>query len=261
MKVEVIYRDHRNPDETAKVRILARNACPAWLQLHCKNAMFFSRKGQGTYRKSSNLPPVNASVTEFSLLLSETFKAEILKPMQTDPEILGPIYLETVIHNFRTYKTLGDKTLGQLKPDEWHKTLSPESNSAAILVQHLAGNMQSRFTDFLTSDGEKPTRNRDAEFETQALTGAELLTLWENGWQTVLKTVENLSPADLTKTVTIRTEKQSVIAALNRQVAHYAYHVGKLVLLVKTFRDADWQQLSIAKGSSQTYNQQVAAAQ
>jgi len=148
----------------------------------------------------------------------------------------------------------------QLKDDAFFITLDPESNSIAILVKHLAGNMRSRFTDFLTSDGEKPGRHRDQEFEMQAIpTRAELMRWWEEGWAHVFSTIEGLTPEDLMRTVTIRGKPHTVLQALNRQLAHYAYHVGQIVFLTKHLRSNEWESLSIPPGKSEEYNRKAAA--
>jgi hypothetical protein len=136
-------------------------------------------------------------------------------------------------------------------------TLDPESNSIAILVKHLAGNMRSRFTDFLTADGEKPDRNRDQEFEiTSATTRADVMRWWENGWTCVFAAVEGLKPEDIMRTVTIRGEPHTVMQALNRQIAHYAQHTGQIVFLAKHFRSGEWKTLSVPRGKSKEFNAQ-----
>ena len=141
-------------------------------------------------------------------------------------------------------------------------TLDAESNSIAIIVKHMAGNMRSRWMDFLTTDGEKPDRNRDTEFEQPPQTRAELLELWERGWKYVFDALEPLTDADLTRTVTIRTEPHSVMQAINRQVAHYAHHIGQIVFLAKhltTKATGKWDSLSIPRGKSRAFTADVAA--
>ncbi len=148
-------------------------------------------------------------------------------------------------------------------PDEClFLTLDAESNSIAIIVKHLAGNMRSRWMDFLTTDGEKPDRNRDTEFETPPSSRVELMEMWERGWKYVFDALEPLTEADLTKTVTIRTEPHSVMQAINRQVAHYAHHVGQILFLAKhlTFtKTGKWESLSVPRGKSADMNVKVAA--
>jgi len=140
--------------------------------------------------------------------------------------------------------------------------LDAESNSIAIIVKHMAGNMRSRWRDFLTTDGEKPDRNRDTEFETPPKTRAEMVEMWEGGWKYLFDALEPLTDADLTKTVTIRSSPHSVMQAINRQVAHYAHHVGQIVLLAKHFATKagkKWETLSVPRGQSQQFTAEVAA--
>lgn len=141
------------------------------------------------------------------------------------------------------------------------RALDSESNSIAIIVKHMAGNMRSRWTDFLTSDGEKPDRNRDSEFESPATTREELLKQWDAGWSHVFSALEPLSGADITRTVTIRTEPHSVMQAINRQIAHYSYHVGQIVYLAKHFAGDHWIPLTIPKRKSADFNAAVASGQ
>jgi len=160
---------------------------------------------------------------------------------------------------FRKYKSLGEKAMAQADDEQLAATLDSESNSIAVIVKHLAGNMHSRFTEFLASDGEKPDRNRDSEFEAPPAARAELMRLWESGWQCLFAALEPLTDADLGRTVTIRGEPHSVLQAINRQIAHYAYHVGQLVLLAKHFQSASWKSLTIPRGKSEEYNRKVAS--
>lgn len=160
---------------------------------------------------------------------------------------------------FRYYKKLGENAIAQCPDAGLVAVLDEQSNSIAIIVKHLAGNMISRWTDFLTSDGEKPNRNRDSEFEDAPKTRVEILDLWDAGWKCVFGTLEGLSDADLTKTVTIRGEEHSVMQAINRQVAHYIYHVGQIVLLARHYAGANWKSLTIPKKKSQEFNADVAA--
>lgn len=159
-------------------------------------------------------------------------------------------YLKSAIKRLTYYKILGDKTFAQLNDKDFHFVQSDESNSIAIIIQHMHGNMLSRWTDFLTSDGEKKWRKRDAEFEDQNFTKEQLIKIWEEGWKLFLDVLGSLSDADLEKTVYIRTEPLSVIDAINRQLAHYPYHVGQIIYIAKMLKNKDWQNLSVPKGQS-----------
>jgi hypothetical protein len=167
---------------------------------------------------------------------------------------LAAHYLDEARRQFRGYKRLGEGAIAQLKDEEFFIKLDPESNSVAILIKHLAGNMRSRFTDFLTSDGEKPDRHRDQEFEMGASSRAEVMRWWEEGWARVFAAIEMLKPEDLMRTVTIRNEPHSVLQAINRQLAHYAMHVGQIVFLAKHLRSSEWKTLSIPRGKSEEVN-------
>ena len=163
-------------------------------------------------------------------------------------------YLEEVRRQFRGHKRLAEGAMAQLKDEELFVALDPESNSIAILVKHLAGNMRSRFTDFLTSDGEKPDRNRDQEFEiNSSTTRADVMRWWEDGWARVFAAIEALKPEDVMRTVTIRGEPHTVLQAINRQIAHYAQHTGQIVFLAKHFRSSEWKTLSVPRGKSQDF--------
>jgi uncharacterized damage-inducible protein DinB len=178
------------------------------------------------------------------------------------PHQLSTSYLRDSIGLFRYYQKLGDRAMAQCPDEALFITLDGESNSIAIIVKHLSGNMRSRWLDFLTTDGEKPDRNRDTEFETPPSTRAELIKQWERGWQYVFDALEPLTEADLTRTVTIRTEPHSVMQAINRQVAHYAHHVGQILFLAKhlTFtKTGKWESLSVPRGKSADMNAKVAA--
>ena len=170
-------------------------------------------------------------------------------------------YLNDAIDLFRYYKKLGERAMAQCPDEGLFTMLDAESNSIAIVVKHMAGNMRSRWTDFLTSDGEKPDRNRDNEFEGAPATRAELLELWERGWKLLFGALEPLSDADLTRTITIRAEPHSVTQAINRQIAHYSYHVGQIVYLARHFAGGKWQTLTIPKRKSAEFNKQVAAGE
>ena len=159
--------------------------------------------------------------------------------------------LRDIIRTFRNYKTLGDRALAQVAESDIHTALDPADNSIAITVRHVAGNLRSRFTDFLTADGEKPDRHRDGEFEMPAnVSRDEVLGWWESGWAIALAAIEALAPEDLERTVTIRGEAFLVVEALNRSAAHTAYHVGQIVYLARHFAGANWKTLSIPKGRS-----------
>ena len=169
------------------------------------------------------------------------------------------LYIDEAFRSLRGHKRLADGAIAQLSDEQFFAVPDPESNSIAIIVKHLAGNMRSRFTDFLTSDGEKSDRNRDHEFLTDNNAGREeLLSSWEQNWQLVFETLNSLHPGDLERTVTIRAEPHSVLQAINRQVVHYAYHVGQIVLLAKHWKGAEWQTLSIPKGQSEQANAKMA---
>jgi len=167
-------------------------------------------------------------------------------------------YLEEARRQLRGHKHMGEAALAQLRDEDFFVTLDPEANSIAVLVKHLAGNMRSRFTDFLTSDGEKPDRFRDREFEmTLATTRAEVMTWWESGWVCVFQAIDPLRPEDVMRTITIRGEPHTVLQAINRQIAHYAAHIGQIVLLAKHLRSAEWKTLSIPRGKSEEFKQVV----
>ncbi len=163
-------------------------------------------------------------------------------------------YLEEARRQFRGHKRMGENAMAQLRDEDFFVTLDPESNSVAVLVKHLAGNMRSRFTDFLTSDGEKPDRFRDREFEiTPSTTRADVMKWWDDGWAIVLSTIESLKPEDVMRTVTVRSEPHTVLQAINRQIAHYAQHTGQIVFLAKHLRSSEWKTLSIPRGKSEDY--------
>ena len=170
-------------------------------------------------------------------------------------------YLEDSLAVFRYYKSLADRAMAQVTDGQLLEVLDGEMNSIAVIVKHMAGNMRSRWIDFLTSDGEKPNRDRDSEFEEPPATRQALFELWENGWDCLFQALGPLSDADLGRTVTIRGEPHSVMQAINRQVAHYSYHCGQIVLLAKHFRHNDWKSLSVPRGRSQSFNQRVAAGE
>jgi len=161
------------------------------------------------------------------------------------------VYLRDTARTFRTYKSLGDRALAQVADADLHTLVDPDANSIAIIIKHVAGNLRSRFTDFLTADGEKPDRNRDGEFEMPAQASREqLLGWWDEGFATVLATIEVLSPEDLDRTIHIRQEGFLVVEALNRSAAHTAYHVGQIVFLAKHLAGPAFTSLTIPKGKS-----------
>ena len=168
---------------------------------------------------------------------------------------IGTEYLQTVIKRVKYYKDLGDKTFEQLNIDaDFHYQPNEESNSIAVIIQHMTGNMLSRWTNFLTEDGEKEWRQRDDEFTIHDYSKKRLLEIWEEGWKCFLATLESLREDDLLKTIYIRQEKLSAIDAINRQLAHYPYHIGQIVYIGRMIKDKAWKNLSISRGQSQQYN-------
>ena len=168
---------------------------------------------------------------------------------------IGEHYLEDALRTFRDYKKLAERAFAQIDDEHFFRTIDDESNSIAVNMKHMAGNMLSRWTDFLASDGEKPERNRDMEFVMlPETTKADMVAYWDRGWQSVFDAVEPLTPDDLLRTVTIRGQDHTVVQAINRQLSHYAYHVGQIVYLAKHFRASDWQSLSVPKNKSAEFN-------
>jgi uncharacterized damage-inducible protein DinB len=163
-------------------------------------------------------------------------------------------YLADSRRVYEMYKTLGERAMAQVSDDQLTLAPDPESNSIALIVKHIAGNLRSRWRDFLTSDGEKPDRDRDSEFEAPAATRAELLAQWEAGWETLFHTLDSLADADLGRSVTIRGMEHSVMQAINRNITHTAHHVGQIVFLAKHLQSEKWQSLSIPKGKSAEIN-------
>ena len=170
---------------------------------------------------------------------------------------LAKVFLESYLTRSSYYKELGDKTFEQLNEAGFHYQPNAESNSIAMIIQHMAGNMLSRFTNFLTEDGEKTWRNRDMEFEEQQLTREQLLIKWNEGWDCYLSVIKSLREDDLLKTITIRSEELTVTDALNRQLAHYPYHVGQIVYIGRMIKKEEWETLSIAKGKSDEFNSKM----
>ncbi len=170
-------------------------------------------------------------------------------------------YLSDSLDLFRYYKTLAERAMAQVTDEQLVAALDPEMNSIALIVKHMAGNMRSRWTEFLTTDGEKPDRNRDSEFVDPPATREALLAMWEEGWRYVFHALEPLSDGDLERTVAIRGEAHSVMQAINRQIAHYAYHCGQIVLLAKHFKQDAWQSLTIPRSKSAEFNSRVSAGE
>ena len=170
-------------------------------------------------------------------------------------------YLEDSLALFRYYKKLAERAMAQVTDEQLLAVLDSEMNSLSVIVKHMAGNMRSRWIDFLASDGEKQSRNRDAEFVDPPATREALLAAWEEGWQCIFTALEPLSDQDLSRTVTIRGEAYSVMQAINRQIAHYSYHCGQIVLLAKHFKHEEWQSLSVPRGQSTDFNSRVLAGE
>ena len=170
-------------------------------------------------------------------------------------------YVEDALAVFRQYKLLGERAMQQVSDEQLFASLDEESNSIAIIVKHITGNMRSRWTDFLTTDGEKPTRHRDGEFVDPPSTREALMQDWEDGWARVFAAIEPLTDADLSRTVTIRGEAHSVMQAINRQLSHYPMHVGQIILLAKHYAGGQWQTLSVPRNRSAEFNRKVAAGE
>lgn len=170
-------------------------------------------------------------------------------------------YLKDAVSLFIYYKKLGEGAMAQLSDDQLAFTLDDEANSIAMIIKHMAGNMRSRWTDFLTTDGEKPGRNRDSEFEQAPDTRLEIMRLWNSGWACLFSALESLSDSDLVLRVTIRGEAHSVMQAVNRQLAHYSYHIGQIVLIAKHLSQGEWRSLSIPRAGSAGFNRKIAAGE
>lgn len=171
---------------------------------------------------------------------------------------IASMYLDEVFRSLRGHKNLAEGAIAQLSEQQFFAMPGSEDNSVATIVKHMIGNMRSRFTDFLTSDGEKPDRHRDQEFVvTEETSRDELMRTWEQQWQRLFETVKALTPQDLERTVTIRGEPHSVLRALNRALTHYAYHTGQVAFLAKHWKAGGWKSLSIPKGQSEHVNQQM----
>lgn len=163
-------------------------------------------------------------------------------------------YLESVKKQFLYYKTIGEKAMAQLEPEHFLVAANADTNSIAVIIKHLHGNMLSRWTDFLTTDGEKEWRERDAEFENTSETKEEILALWEKGWQCLFDALDSLQPDQLLEIIYIRNEGHKVVDAINRQLAHYPYHIGQIVFYAKQLKNAGWDSLSIPRNASKSYN-------
>src|SRR5438270_1057773 len=170
-------------------------------------------------------------------------------------------HIEDSIALFRFYKKMAESAMEQVSDEQLFTTLDEEMNSIAIIVKHMAGNMRSRWTDFLTSDGEKPDRNRDIEFAAPPATRAELINIWNEGWDRVFHALEPLSDAEMERKVTIRGELHSVMQAINRQIAHYAYHCGQIVFLAKHFKGSEWKSLTVPRNKSAEFNAKMLAGE
>ena len=166
-------------------------------------------------------------------------------------------YLEDSLALFHSYKKMAERAMEQLEPEQFYTALDPEMNSIALIIKHMTGNMRSRWMDFLTTDGEKPDRNRDGEFVEPPATHEALMKLWEDGWAYVFGALEPLSEADLARSVTIRGEPHSVMQAINRQIAHYAGHCAQIIFLAKHLQHENWKSLTIPRKGSAEFNRKV----
>jgi hypothetical protein len=164
------------------------------------------------------------------------------------------IYLESVKKQMLYYKTIAEKAMEQLEDEQLFFSANEDTNSIAVIIKHMAGNMLSRWTDFLTTDGEKEWRNRDAEFETDSETKEELMQLWKKGWDCFFNAINALQPEQLSQIIYIRNEGQTAMDAINRQLAHYPYHIGQIVFYAKMLKTTEWNSLSIPKNKSNDYN-------
>jgi len=171
--------------------------------------------------------------------------------------MIEQIFLDSIIKRFKDYKILGEKTFDQLKEEDFHFHPNEASNSIAVIIQHLHGNMLSRWTNFLTEDGEKEWRQRDDEFEMHQFSKQQLIDKWNEGWNVFLDALESLTQDDLSKTITIRSQPLNVVDAINRQMAHYSYHIGQIVYLGRWIRGDEWKSLSIPKNKSKEFNQEM----
>lgn len=181
--------------------------------------------------------------------------------MKSMSDIVLQNYLSDTLSSFRSYKKLAERAVSQVSDEEFFETIDSESNSIALIVKHMAGNLNSRWTDFLTTDGEKDFRDRDSEFELIADTRESLMEFWESGWNALFRSIEPLLPHDLSRNITIRGQPHTVVEAINRQMTHYAYHVGQIVFLAKHIRSGEWTTLSVPRKQSSQFNQFLAQRQ
>jgi uncharacterized damage-inducible protein DinB len=189
---------------------------------------------------------------DFDAVAADTLFGERL---MSDENTVAQAYLDESFRTFRGYKRMADGALAQLSDEQFFRLPDPESNSIALIVKHMAGNLRSRWADFLTTDGEKPDRHRDQEFElSPGDTREELMRRWEHGWATAFNTIQSLQAADIMRTVAIRGEPHTVLQAISRSVAHMAHHAGQIIFLAKHWRGSEWKTLSIPKGQSAQYN-------
>ena len=170
-------------------------------------------------------------------------------------------YLSDAVQSFRNYKKLADRAIEQVTDEEFFAVIDAESNSIAVIVKHITGNLHSRWLDFLTTDGEKPDRDRDQEFEMSSETRSSLLEFWASGWVTLFSSVEPLTEEDFAKTIKIRGEPHTVVEAINRQLTHYSYHIGQIVFLAKHLKSTEWKTLSVPRNRSAQFNQHLAEQQ
>ncbi len=170
-------------------------------------------------------------------------------------------YIEDALALFRQYKKMAEGAMAQVTDEQLTAMLDPEMNSIALIVKHMTGNMRSRWTDFLTSDGEKPDRHRDTEFEEPPSTREQMMARWNDGWQRLFDALDPLTDDDLARIVTIRGEPHSVMQAINRQIAHYASHIGQIVFLAKHLQHTNWKSLSVPRGKSQDFTKRVLAGE
>ncbi len=177
--------------------------------------------------------------------------------MPGEQSYLGECFLQSVTATFRKQKALAERAVEQLSDGQLHERLDENTNSVAVIMKHLAGNMCSRWTDFLTTDGEKPWRKRDTEFVDDIPSRTALMALWEEGWECTFSAVGALQAEDLTKTITIRGHEHTVIEAIHRQIDHYGYHVGQIILIARVLAKESWQTLTVPPGESEEYNRQV----
>jgi hypothetical protein len=167
---------------------------------------------------------------------------------------INNIYLESIKKQLLYYKTIGEKAIAQLEPEQLFIAVNDDTNSIAVIIKHIAGNMLSRWTDFLTTDGEKEWRNRDGEFEQTFTTKEEVMAFWEKGWTCFFDAINSLTPKQLTTIIYIRNEGHTVLEAINRQLAHYPYHIGQIVFYAKMLKSTQWNSLSIPRNKSANYN-------